>query len=124
MLKTLPVEGAGKTTLLNAMSGLIRPKSGCITLNGQTVTRGIRRRVSYVRQTDVFYPHLTLKETLTVRKINAFFSGNAWNAVPTPFPHRLCLLVYFSWCIDFTWTFNTNVIMRSRTSSAFLNLLS
>ena len=58
--------GAGKSTLLNTLTGRIPAKSGSVTLNDQPVSRQLRRKISYVMQQDVFYPSLTLKETLTV----------------------------------------------------------
>ena len=58
--------GAGKSTLLNALTGRIRINSGIISLDGEPMTRQLRRRVSYVIQQDAFYPTLTLRETLKV----------------------------------------------------------
>ena len=59
--------GAGKTTLLNIISGYGKPSRGSVTIYGQRMNDKLRRRVSYVMQNDVFFPNLTLRETLTVR---------------------------------------------------------
>jgi len=61
--------GAGKSTLLNTLTGRITAKSGHVTLNGQPIRRQLRRKISYVVQQDVFYPILTLRETLTVSAV-------------------------------------------------------
>jgi len=58
--------GAGKSTLLNTLTGRIAATSGHVTLNGQPIRRQLRRKISYVVQQDVFYPLLTLRETLNV----------------------------------------------------------
>ncbi len=64
--------GSGKTTLINALAGLLRPKSGRITLDGATLfdsATGIhlppeRRRVGYVFQDARLFPHLTARGNL------------------------------------------------------------
>jgi len=60
------LEGSGKSTLLNALTGRVATTSGHVTFSGQPVSRRLRRKMSYVLQEDVFYPMLTLRETLTV----------------------------------------------------------
>ncbi|MSS72831.1 MAG: molybdenum ABC transporter ATP-binding protein [Candidatus Latescibacteria bacterium] len=64
--------GAGKSTLLNLVAGLLRPDAGEITLDGETLfasDRGInlppeRRRIGYVFQDDLLFPHLTVARNL------------------------------------------------------------
>ena len=63
---TTTVTGAGKTMLLNALTGVIQPTCGHVTLNGQPLDRRWRRKMAYVMQKDAFYASLTLRETLTV----------------------------------------------------------
>ena len=61
--------GAGKTTLVNLIAGLIRPDSGRIVVDGETLvdtTRGIdvpahRRRIGYVFQEGRLFPHLSVQ---------------------------------------------------------------
>jgi len=60
------ISGAGKSTLLSVMAGRNPVTSGHVTLNGQSVKKRMCREISYVLQTDCFYPILTLREMLTV----------------------------------------------------------
>lgn len=65
--------GAGKTTLVNAIAGLLRPRSGHIELDGETLfdsARGVhvparRRHFGYVFQEGRLFPHLTVRQNLT-----------------------------------------------------------
>ncbi|HEX7270860.1 MAG TPA: molybdenum ABC transporter ATP-binding protein [Casimicrobiaceae bacterium] len=64
--------GSGKTTLVNALAGVARPQRGRIVVNGETLfdsTRGIdlapeRRRLGYVFQDDLLFPHLKVEANL------------------------------------------------------------
>ena len=59
--------GSGKTTLLNCLAGYTELGSGSTTLHGRKMSKRVRRQVSYVLQADIFFPNLTLRETLRVR---------------------------------------------------------
>ncbi|MFN3831937.1 MAG: molybdenum ABC transporter ATP-binding protein [Allorhizobium sp.] len=62
--------GSGKTTLINIIAGLIRPKEGRITFNGETWSDAStflpphRRRIGYVFQEGRLFPHLTVLQNL------------------------------------------------------------
>lgn len=61
--------GAGKTSLLEAISGIVRPSAGAITLDGLDVTkvsRGKRARLGivHVEQGRTIFPSLTVRENL------------------------------------------------------------
>ncbi|MFW5831457.1 MAG: molybdenum ABC transporter ATP-binding protein [Prolixibacteraceae bacterium] len=64
--------GHGKTTLLNAVSGLVKPDSGFIEINGESVFDAEsrinlpvrKRKVGYVFQDVRLFPHLSVKQNL------------------------------------------------------------
>lgn len=75
--------GAGKTTITKMIAGLIRPKSGRIVINGETlydsegtIDVAVRdRRIGHVFQEARLFPHLTVGSNLTFarfagRKVN------------------------------------------------------
>jgi branched-chain amino acid transport system ATP-binding protein len=61
--------GAGKSTLLKAMFGLVKVRSGSITLRGENITgykanRLVAKGVGFVPQTNNVFPSLTIEENL------------------------------------------------------------
>jgi urea transport system ATP-binding protein len=61
--------GAGKSTLLRAAVGLLKPRRGRITLDGEDITRlaphqRVARGMAYVPQGQQSFPHLTTAENL------------------------------------------------------------
>jgi urea transport system ATP-binding protein len=61
--------GAGKSTLLRAAIGLLKPREGTITLDGEDITRlapheRVARGMGYVPQGQQCFPHLTTEENL------------------------------------------------------------
>ena len=69
--------GSGKTTLVNAIAGLLKPRSGRIALDGETLfddERGINvparhRRFGYVFQEGRLFPHLTVRQNLLFSRL-------------------------------------------------------
>ncbi|RGB41806.1 P-loop containing nucleoside triphosphate hydrolase protein [Rhizophagus diaphanus] len=59
--------GCGKTTLLNLLGDRVGSKGvqGTVTLNGHKPTKKSKRFVAYCTQDDIFFPQLTVKETLS-----------------------------------------------------------
>ena len=64
--------GSGKTSLLNLVAGLLRPHHGTISIDGEPLFSSKqridlppeRRRVGYVFQDDLLFPHLTVRQNL------------------------------------------------------------
>src|SRR5690606_33655343 len=61
--------GAGKSTLLKAIFGLVRIRSGSVTLRGEEITNHqahqlVPRGVGFVPQTNNVFPSLTVQENL------------------------------------------------------------
>ena len=61
--------GAGKSTLLKAIAGLLKPKAGSISLNGQDITGREPRDISrlglaYVPQEHNIFPSMSVRENL------------------------------------------------------------
>uniref|UniRef100_A0A7C9AQY5 Adenosinetriphosphatase n=1 Tax=Opuntia streptacantha TaxID=393608 RepID=A0A7C9AQY5_OPUST len=66
LLAMLGPSGSGKTTLLAALGGRLPGKiSGSISYNGHPFSGSIKRKIGFVTQDDMLYPHLTVLETLT-----------------------------------------------------------
>ncbi|XP_010244004.1 PREDICTED: ABC transporter G family member 22-like isoform X2 [Nelumbo nucifera] len=67
VLALMGPSGGGKTTLLNLLSGRVKTDdvSCSITYNDQPYSKSLKRRIGFVMQDDVAFPHLTVKETLT-----------------------------------------------------------
>jgi sn-glycerol 3-phosphate transport system ATP-binding protein len=58
--------GAGKTTLLRVIAGLLRPRSGDVTLGGRSVVHAPpqRRRIALVFQDDALFNNMTVRANL------------------------------------------------------------
>ena len=59
LVSLLGVSGGGKTTLFNIISGLLRPDSGQILLDGREIT-GKPGNISYMLQKDLLLPYRTI----------------------------------------------------------------
>ena len=67
MLAIMGASGAGKTTLLNLLASRARggKVGGTVWINGEIVTKHLVKKVAgYVMQDDLFFSHLTVRETL------------------------------------------------------------
>jgi osmoprotectant transport system ATP-binding protein len=62
--------GSGKTTLLKTINGLIKPDSGEVRIEGESVgdltPHLLRRRIGYVFQEVGLFPHLTVAENIGI----------------------------------------------------------
>ena len=71
--------GAGKSTLLKALFGLVKVRSGSVTLRGEDITgfkanRLVSKGVGFVPQTNNVFPSLTIEENLEMGAFQA--AGN------------------------------------------------
>lgn len=61
----LGVSGCGKSTLFNVISGLNKPKSGGVFLDGKEIT-GLPGRISYMLQKDLLLPYRTIEDNVAL----------------------------------------------------------
>jgi len=65
--------GCGKSTILNAVAGLLKPRRGHITIDGQPVS-GVQESVGYLFQQDALLPWKTARENV---ELGLLFRGVA-----------------------------------------------
>jgi ABC-type multidrug transport system ATPase subunit len=69
VLAIMGPSGSGKTSLMNVLSGRSAYDSGVISINGEPVGDSTMKRlmskVAYVKQADVFFGHLTVRDQFT-----------------------------------------------------------
>ncbi|MHA1258957.1 MAG: ABC transporter ATP-binding protein [Candidatus Heimdallarchaeaceae archaeon] len=66
LLVLLGESGCGKTTLLKIIAGIIEPETGTILINGKDITHipSQKRKIGYVPQAQVLFPHMTVEKNL------------------------------------------------------------
>ncbi|NLJ31333.1 MAG: ABC transporter ATP-binding protein [Clostridiales bacterium] len=97
----LGVSGVGKTTLFNIVSGIARPDSGSVFLNGREIT-GQAGKVSYMQQKDLLLPFRTIldnvclpllirgmRKTQAREKAAGYFEEFGLSGTERLYPHEL-----------------------------------
>jgi branched-chain amino acid transport system ATP-binding protein len=90
VLAVLGANGAGKSTLAGVLSGLLRPTSGRVVLDGKDVTswsahRRARHGVVHVLEGRGVFPHLTVEENLCVAFASAGSRAQVGKAIDQAF---------------------------------------
>ena len=89
-LAILGPNGAGKTTLLRTISGLLRPQSGTISLEGQDISdrspsERVRRGLCHIPDPRGIFPSLTVAENLLLQAPRGTAPRVAsWRSTPSP----------------------------------------
>ena len=71
ILALMGPSGSGKTSLLDVLSSRSAYQDGTISLNDSVITgrpgkvKALKRRIAYIKQQDIFFDHLTVKDQLT-----------------------------------------------------------
>ena len=69
VLALMGPSGSGKTSILDVLSGRSAYDSGTITVDSEVVTdkvmKKMKKQVAYVKQSDLFFGHLTVRDQLT-----------------------------------------------------------
>ena len=65
LVALLGVSGGGKTTLFNVISGILKPDSGQVLLDGEDIT-GRPGQVSYMLQKDLLLPYRTIEDNVAL----------------------------------------------------------
>ncbi|GJP53838.1 hypothetical protein CLOM_g12966 [Closterium sp. NIES-68] len=66
VLAMMGPSGGGKTTFLNVLGGRFKQANmaGTLTYNDLPYSKALKRKLGFVTQDDIFFPHLTVRETL------------------------------------------------------------
>ncbi|HEX2704736.1 MAG TPA: ABC transporter ATP-binding protein [Candidatus Lustribacter sp.] len=82
VLAVVGANGAGKTTVLRAISGLLRPSHGAITLNGTDITTATAERIAslglaHVPENRLVFPSLSVADNLALGRWTRRREGDA-----------------------------------------------
>lgn len=97
----LGVSGCGKSTLFNVISGLNKPNSGRVFLDGNNIT-GIPGKISYMLQKDLLLPYRTIEDNVALpliikgekkkearKKVQQFFAEFSLEGTQKKYPSEL-----------------------------------
>jgi branched-chain amino acid transport system ATP-binding protein len=76
--------GMGKTTLIRTIMGLVRPRSGSVSIGGADVTRDpafriAQRGIAYVPEGRGIFGSLSVRENLAIAERPALYGAHKWN---------------------------------------------
>lgn len=103
ILALMGPSGSGKTSLLDVLSGRSSFESGTLTINGIEETgagiKQLKRKIAYIKQSDVFFDHLTVRDQLTYTALLRLPSS--WSKVRKHAEvHRIINLLRLNKCAD------------------------
>ena len=86
--------GAGKTTLINLMTGMLRPDSGRIVLDGADITalppeQRVKRGLVRTFQINALFPHLTALESVTLAVCERTRAVRTWGRKVSTYRHEI-----------------------------------
>lgn len=102
----LGANGAGKTTTLHTVSGLLRPRQGSMTFQGQALHRETSQRIvevglMHIAESRALFPHMTMLENLELGAFPTSWTSDR-KATPTtgpmsrPEPPRMTMVMGMS----------------------------
>jgi len=96
VLSLMGPSGSGKTSLLNVLSGRSSYQDGTLSINGDPVNAHTMKRlmtaVGYVKQSDIFFGHLTVRDQLTYTALLRLKGDNSTGAKHAEVERLLTLL--------------------------------
>ena len=126
----LGISGAGKSTLFNMISGLSRPDTGQVLLDGEDIT-GKTGRISYMQQKDLLLPYRTIVDNAALplllrgmpkqearKQAAAHFSDFGLEGTEHKWPHQLSGGMRQRAALLRTYLFSQNVALLDEPFSA------
>jgi ABC-type multidrug transport system fused ATPase/permease subunit len=113
LLAIMGPSGSGKTTFLNVLAGQL-PASARLRINGSIMINGhpfssMKHRLAYVRQEDLFFSQLTVRETLSLAaelQLPRTWKSKAKDRYVDELLYRLGLVGAIPWIIAIMWITN------------------
>ena len=99
ILSIMGPSGASKTTLLNILAGRYKHYKGTVEFDGIPFKRNLRWKMGYITQKEVFFPNLTLKQTLMYHALLVLPQGISYEAKEARVNDAITLL-QLNHCVD------------------------
>ena len=130
LVSLLGVSGSGKTTLFNCISGIYKPVSGSVILDGEEIT-GTTGHISYMLQKDLLLPYKTIEDNVALpliirgmsksearRQASAHFEEFGLEGTQKKYPKQLSGGMRQRAALLRTWLFSDNVALLDEPFSA------